>query len=438
MTSTISQEVWTRLQVHAHRVRGLCHYPGHAVDPSVWIVLLSQCHGAPLLPKLRVLDVDQLPLSELPLLFLLLGHSSLLRELYLSINDEQNATRVALLSLSAMLFETISTIAPDLNILYLDNHFPASSRSLQSLSRLTRLRELKLCDPEATVSSAALRAISSLKDLRVLFIEDINLGDSVGELRLEDGLHSLETLYMHVHPADLLRLVRAAQFASLKHFDVMLHCPDGVDPVGPLSSIAPHLPQTVHNLRLGFCDGPSTVPPSAPLAAVLEPMRPLKDLSQITIDSGAQKLSVGDSDLALLADLWPRMLNFTVADDKDKPRALSGSEPQPTFAALVDLARRCPELMWLALPCLDTSTLPPKGEIPVLNHGLRNLVFEWVVGETAPVDVAEAIHRIFPELDVESKPPPLGGAAASVPEERAGTKRWDPIREQLKALRRLE
>ncbi|KAI0710302.1 hypothetical protein C8T65DRAFT_648496, partial [Cerioporus squamosus] len=49
----IFDDAWTRLQDHARRIRGLCHYRTTVVFPTVWSTLLSQCQNRPLMPRLR-------------------------------------------------------------------------------------------------------------------------------------------------------------------------------------------------------------------------------------------------------------------------------------------------------------------------------------------------------------------------------------------------
>ncbi|KAI0800334.1 hypothetical protein C8Q74DRAFT_1214309 [Fomes fomentarius] len=426
LTNGVTDEGWSRLQHHASRVRGLCHYPGTSIHTTVWLAVMARSQGMTLLPRLRVLDVDHIPVADIALLLVLLSPSLL--ELYLSFrndvdpNDPVSGSSPVLSSVSGMLLESIAAVASDLTIFYMDEHFPAPSQNLKALSRLTKLRELKLCDPATTVTAPALRAISALSSLRTLSIEDLCLFGA--SLELEDGISSLETLYVHARPDDLSRLVHGSRFATLKHFDVLIHCEDGALPTDQLSSIFSHLPQTVHNIRMGFCDG--AVAPRSTLADLLMLMQPLKELLDLTIDAGAGKLTLGDTDMKVLADQWPRIRKFILADDKEQPRPIS--DPQPTFAALIDVARRCPALETLALPCLDTASLPPLEEIPLLRHSLHWLEFARYVGTSTPAEVAEAVDRLFPTIELEYNPD-------VTPASQEGAKAWHPVWDYLKTKR---
>ncbi|KAI0740674.1 hypothetical protein C8Q76DRAFT_200011 [Earliella scabrosa] len=377
---------------------------------------------------LRVLDVDHIPVADIALLLLLL--SPALLELYLSFHDDQPETdpRPPILpSVAGMLLESISSVAPDLTIFYMDEHFPAPSQHIRALGRLKKLKELKLCDPETTVDAAALRAISSLPSLKTLSIEDLRLYGA--PLDLEESIRALETLYVHANPDDLVRFIRASQFAVLKHLDIMIHCEDGQLPEEQLSCIFELLPLSVHNLRIGFCDGSATSPPAGPLTDLLRLAQPLKNLVDLTIDSGARKITIYDDDLKVLADLWPRLHKFVFADDKEHPRLQADS--RPTFAALSDLARRCPALETLAMPCLDATSLPPLDELPALTHGLHWLEFGRYIGDATAADVAEAVHRLFPALEFDYN-------TTIVPPAQEGVKPWHPVWDHLKTIHARE
>ncbi|RPD57354.1 hypothetical protein L226DRAFT_537456 [Lentinus tigrinus ALCF2SS1-7] len=426
LTDAITEEGWTRLLLHARRIRGLCHYRGTAIDPGVWAMLLTRSEGH-LMPRLRVLDISEIPIPDFPFVLLTLCPS--LSELYLSFQDDSGPNGRALPSIAAILIPSIVQIASDLTILYLDEHFPVPSESIASLERLSRLKELKLCDPETTVCAVGLRAISRLESLRVLSIEDLRLYGA--NVELADGLKSLETLYVHGSPGDIRILVQGSRFVALKHFDIMVHCEDGILPAESLASTVSSLPQTVHKLRLGFCDGDNTNPPSCSVADILQLVQPLKELTHISLDNGMRRITMSDADIKVLFDQWPRLHHFTLDEDKDRPRDLSVS--QPTYATLLDIATRCPDLESFAATYFDATSLPATVDVPAVPRHLRSLVFEYFLGDTPPESIARIIHLLFPSLDIEHD-----AALAAAASPRPGTRLWSLVLDALKTLRAQE
>ncbi|TFK83234.1 hypothetical protein K466DRAFT_589891 [Polyporus arcularius HHB13444] len=421
LTLPIADEPWTRLEVHARRVRGLCHYRTTTFFPATWSTLLSRCQGN-LLPRLRVLDINELPLSDFP--FLLLTLTSSLSELYLSFENDPGS---ALPQVAQMLLLTIVHAAPDLTILYLDEHFPVPSESVPSLGRLSRLKELKLCDPEITVNAHGLRAISQLPSLRVLSIEDLRLFGA--QVELGEGLQSLETLYLHGNPNDLRIFVQASRLSVLKHLDVMVHCEDGVFPAESFGAVVSSLPQTVHKVRMGFCDGESTNPPACSLTDILQLLQPLKELSQITFDNGMRRVTASDADTKVLIDQWPRLHRFALDEDKPNPR--QHSPPHPTFATLQDIALRCPELESFSTTYLDATHLPATADLPSTRHPLNSLAFDYFLGDTSPESIAQVVDLLFPSLEVSHK----ATVTASESPSRPGTRPWSLVLDALKTLR---
>ncbi|KAI0753447.1 hypothetical protein C8Q80DRAFT_1351706 [Daedaleopsis nitida] len=442
LDNSIADQDWLRLQHHASRIRGLCHYPCVSLHPSVWLALMArtQSQGIRLLPRLMVLDVDDMPLSDLGLLSIMLSPSLL--ELYISFHSDATQTtslvvvsidggqpaesqRPLLPPMAGMLLETIAATASDLTICYMDEHFPAPRQHLSSLGRLTKLKELKLYDPEMTVDADALRAISSLQQLQTLSIEDLRLDGK--PLELEDGYQALHTLYVHANPDDLLSLVRASRFTALKDVDFMIHCDDGKLPVDHFEHMFALLPITIYKIRLGFCDGPSTLPPAGPLADLLSSLQPLQGIRDLTIDTGARRLTGCDNELKMLADKWPGIRKFIFADDREHPRALS--DPHPTFLGLVDLATRCRSLDTVSMPSIDTAGLPPLEQLPVLRHPLRWLEFNHYVGDASAEELADALDRMFPSLEFKYN-------VKSLPTPQEGTKPWHKIWDALQSRRK--
>ncbi|KAI0710303.1 hypothetical protein C8T65DRAFT_192776 [Cerioporus squamosus] len=324
-----------------------------------------------------------------------------------------------------MLLMSIVQTARDLTILYLDEHYPIPSETVPMIGHLSRLKELKLCDPEITVNALGLRAISQLQSLRVLSIEDLRLYGA--HVELDDGLRSVETLYVHASPVDLRRFVQASKFSELQHFDVMSHCEDGVFPAESLASTVSFLPQTVHKVRLGFCDGESTNPPTCSLADILLLLQPLKELAHITLDNGMRRVAASDADTKVLFDQWPRLQRFALSEDKDTPRLFT--LPQPTFATLLDIARRCPELESFTTTYLDATTLPATADLPSTRHHLQSLSFDFVLGNTSPESIAEVVDRLFPYVAVKRD-----GADTAI-FLRPGTTPWCLVLDALKTLR---
>lgn len=380
------------------------------------------------MPRLRVLDISELLIPDFTFILLILTSS--LSELYLSFQDDSGANGLALPSIAAILLPSIVQIAFDLTILYLDEHFPVPTESIPVLGRLSRLKELKICDPETTISTAGLRAISELECLRVLFIEDLRLYGA--HVELADGLRLLETLYVHGSPDDIRLFVQGSQFSVLKHFDVMIHCEDGILPAEPFASTVASLPQTVHKLRLGFCDGDNTNAPACSLGDILQLVQPLKELSQITLDNGMRRITMSDADTKILFDQWPRLHRFALDEDKTRPREYFA--PHPTFATLLDMATRCPELESFATTYFDSSNPPTMITVPAAPRHLRSLVFDYVIGDTPPERIAQAIHLLFPSLDVEHD---AQAADAASPSEnlRPGTWPWSLVSDALKKLK---
>ena len=141
---------------------------------------------------------------------------------------------------------------------------------------------------------------------------------------------------------------------------------------------------------------------------------------------------MSDADTKVLFDQWPRLHRFALDEDKSRPREYFA--PHPTFATLLDMAARCPELESFTTTYFDSSNPPATITVPAAPRHLRSLVFDYVIGDTPPERIAQAIHLLFPSLDVEHD---AQAADAASPSEnlRPGTWPWSLVSDALKKLK---
>jgi hypothetical protein len=138
---------------------------------------------------------------------------------------------------------------------------------------------------------------------------------------------------------------------------------------------------------------PATEPPPIGIMYLMEPFLRLGELEEMDLRlyDVAECQSLSDEDIAQLASAWPNLKTLRISPLPDP-----GPAPHSTFASLYTMALHCSQLTHLSLT-LDLTHLPPRHEIPVLSHRLRELDL-WKSTTSHPLDVVHLLDRIFPSL----------------------------------------
>ena len=174
--------------------------------------------------------------------------------------------------------------------------------------------------------------------------------------------------------------------------------------------------------------------PPATLSAFITPLLALSSITVFHLTSHPHGFSVNNADVAALARGWPHIIELVLYS-----RAFNDPTSEPlhemvTSAALLTLARACPELRILALPglCVAEDELSPTkiSEVPLLAHGLEKLDLGRVMVTDASM-CALLLDRIFPQLDV-SEEEYLGPALQRIDDV---SEEWLPVKLALAAFR---
>ncbi|KAI0366705.1 hypothetical protein BV20DRAFT_1094302 [Pilatotrama ljubarskyi] len=135
---------------------------------------------------------------------------------------------------------------------------------------------------------------------------------------------------------------------------------------------------------------------------ILRPFLSFKDLSDVRLSARKDTLRITDDDIGEITRTWPKLRKMHISSSTPGPHDEgSPTSDRPTVRALVELARHCPSLESLTLPCLDISgsRLPSSDSVPVLRMPLSYLMFDSLVGEDeSDGKLAILLDRLFPNL----------------------------------------
>lgn len=403
LTGDIPAEAWSRLKTYAARVRGVTFSRKAGIDPSVWLTILEQCQGAPLLPNLR--KFHTIKLNTIHFIALRAFASPSLRDVFLEfyedLQGDQNPNAVA--PIAGLALQECSIIAPEITQLCVYPDMSIGREHLMCLSRFTRMEKLYLSD-HFSFDEDLLLSLVSLRDLMHLKVSVVLRGSTdSAPLDFSSGFQKLTELDIHGPPAHLARFILASSMPRLNNLSIWFgsHRPDGIEIA--LASICRHIDP--HVLTHFEIQAENFVQPPRFLMHLLEPLLPFANLEEVVVHIKA--LPLRDQDVVRIARAWPKLRvlrlkesHATLLDPNREP----GSVERPTVHALIALARHCPHLTCLCIPELDASVLPLVGSVPLMAHGPLDLCIQNLVGTEDIVtqfDVAGILDRLFPRLDLE-------------------------------------
>ncbi len=430
----VEPEEWQHFEEYTHRVREL-HYDADyelKVHPSVWTHLQEHYGHSPMLPQLKKLDVMAVsPYCVSPLLLLL--HPAL-RSLAIAFGrDMIISPPTAAMPPGAAVLEVVSGSSPDVHVLDLRHSFLMTMPAIGALADLRQLKKLVLCQcSQCSVSSCSpIWTVPLADSLRVcaLAVKDIPDTFAPGSFR------SLRELSVNGLPGDVVNFIRGIQPIALHTFNLIARRASRQVALPPhLSSVCGSLPATVEHFKLTFEAGRQT-DPLCGLSALLVHMRPLRNLTSLTLHGNATGVDLAGEDIRVLGELWPRLQSLSITrHPAPYPSRRSRLRETVTLQGLAEIARRCPALEVLSLPRLGAAELSfAESDIPVTSHGLRFIEFQDVCGAREPSAVASAIARLFPRLELDTSADEKSGCGGEWHGE------WQVVRSLLReAVRRAD
>ncbi|KAI1791787.1 hypothetical protein LXA43DRAFT_944802 [Ganoderma leucocontextum] len=248
---------------------------------------------------------------------------------------------------------------------------------LPRLAAMGNLRSLKLRLPAATINGAydhATRSFGALQDLH-LDCKHASLDYAIALLRLVSSPYLASVRLEECEcPTDSLS-------GSLLEFCTVLHAAFG---------------PTFRTIFLSMTLIGAPVVFEHPLVKHLEPLFHIRELTEFcfrtALASGNVSIPVSESDLAAMAESWPRLrhldLNYVPVAER------------PGLRTLLSFARHCPSLTSLNLPCIDArdveflSPCPPHLSLTfcsVSDCGWDSLIPD-------PEGLAQFLKALFPNL----------------------------------------
>lgn len=427
-TEEMQDREWFRLRAYSAFVQVLTANTAD-IHASTWLYVEQFTRDRPMLPhirKLRWSPGSPQYASELPLLV-----GPFLTSLEI---DYKKYLRVKFppdpwwdLSFRMLLSSALS-IATQLK------HFSLRAKDARLSSvfveKFKAITSFHVDTPDFPVSSETLRVLSSLPHLERLELYGIPSHTAIGR-----GFLSLRELELHTMPShngffdafsSNLRNLLIDNYPSThaQEFESSCHT---------WARCFPSLERLECDTEGIHEDDPDA--PPATLSAFITPLLALSSITVFRLTSHPHGFSVNDADAAALARWWPRIVELVLYT-----RGVNDvSEEEPlhemvTSAALVTLARACPELRILALPglCVAEDELSPTkiSEVPLLAHGLEKLDLGRVIVADASM-CALLLDRIFPQLDV-SEEEYLGPALQRLDDV---SQEWLPVKLALAAFR---
>lgn len=467
----ITPAEWARFCSYAVRVREISYSPP-GVDPLIWTILARKCQGEPLFPRLRLIVAWGVTKHDVPALVSLLSPS--LRNFYLQAAGPLNPQSALQLCAGLMvLFQTLVDIAPDLTELdwLVPCNWRFGTRFLVRIGHLQSLRTIRLlrspsvtpteiCLQSSTQVPAAetplLQALAAIPPLRYLSL-DVGLADLHRKIKTISGLtfEALHTLHVTGGPAPMLAtFVHSLRLPALQSLAVDTSLSVSLTFSTLTSStledqlrrICANLPRSLQE----FCwqhEGESTPSSgiSSDILCILEPLLSFGRLHCVNFElaSCTFPLHITDDDVARLSAAWPNIQTLCI-ETSPETQIVSTNDIHPTIATQATFAQHCPKLSELALPSLDLSSIHLLTDVPLLpQHPLEHLsVSAAICGDASLVQIAAALDRLFPKLDVDRlfvTPAQLSdtnnSATSSLP---SGWKTIQEIVEALQRARRCE
>ncbi|KAI8978214.1 hypothetical protein BD414DRAFT_494939 [Trametes punicea] len=420
---------WARFDRYAGYVKELTNVmDDESVSGWIWALMSKryQTHG-PLLPRIEVLHFDRISPLHAPFVHALFSptltvisftYGHLVLDGPISVEEQQ-----------ASIIESIQplfTHAPNATFLWLDfgtvddGQVAPSVQDLQCISLFPHLACLHL-DPYVFLEPPLLKMLSFLKSLQKLSI-GVKLGD-VDDLPLSaEAFTGLNHLDLTGTPADVATFARAIKSKSIEWlgltlsdgtFDTELSVRGVEDSLrtifgkvsGTLLEVHLMCPQYFDEARIDV--GP-----------ILHSFHVLRVVETVHIWF-LQEQQCHLSNDALLAALTssPSLahfsLSYTVEDPREGPPE-RGPRYRLDIFALAEVARRCPNLVWLSLSGIWARPPPPPLEsIPFVNHPLKRLELpDFPKGHACPI-TALSLNKIFPSLILAPPHRPDAGTALS-------------------------
>ncbi|KAH9829589.1 uncharacterized protein C8Q71DRAFT_843686 [Rhodofomes roseus] len=409
ITEDITPKQWSRFQEYARRVRGLrwIHFIASTMMDIVWVILERHSADQPLLPRLHTLVVHGVDVSKPAPLSLLLSPS--IRTLRMSFADgpiRPGARTNPFLRQSAtgVLIQLVVAALPDLSSFSIDSGMPSDvpSRYLTSLTQLHRLERLELVYSNAVVDHQVLQHISHMTSLKALDLKiSFNGLSNSDRLHLGEAFTGLEELNVSGSAHDIQRLfesdaVRCPNLTSL--------CLTGLETVSTealkdaVAAACKKLSQSLNEVNM-FVSG-DTFSTTLSLMDVLQPYLSFREMENMSIELDGCIPRMDDEAALACASAWPDLHSFS-AHYGPASRRPAQFPKQPTVAALIEFARRCPRLDFLTLSILDVRTLPPPRSVaPIGQESLSLLQTRmYIGGKTANLlDLAIILDLLFPRL----------------------------------------
>ncbi|OBZ65148.1 hypothetical protein A0H81_14866 [Grifola frondosa] len=392
LSGEISQEEWKRFCEYAKLVREVAHdsFCENMVESWVWVYLMRQSRGEPLLPCLRSLGwVQSHPFSTI----LLAVISPSLRKLDLEFgydHADYGTIRKQECSID-MLLRNVFSQAP--NIWNLTISSLAHPSTLIAITRLTQLRKLDISKSAAVLDTGLLFHLSTLENLVDLGIK-VDFDDAPNFV----GFYALKILRAEVH-SDVTQVLNTIFSPQLETLGISQIPSTTLLMASRLMNEVRSRFGSLHTLHYTILSDKARsssahVTAVLPLGDVVEPLLHLGTLEDVSLDFGGREVAVSDKYLDDVANAWPRLTSFSL---KHKCGTTI-----PSGNVLLSFARRCPALKTLLLPSLDISDGAFSYNWPLMSHELYVLGLTMSAGGAIQhtESLGLAIDLIFPNLSV--------------------------------------
>ncbi|TFY57626.1 hypothetical protein EVJ58_g6912 [Rhodofomes roseus] len=307
-------------------------------------------------------------------------------------------------SATGVLIQLVVAALPDLSSFSIDSGMPSDvpSRYLTSLTQLHRLERLELVYSNAVVDHQVLQHIYHMTSLKALDLKiSFNGLSNSDRLHLGEAFTGLEELNVSGSAHDIQRLfesdaVRCPNLTSL--------CLTGLEAVSTealkdaVAAACKKLSQSLNEVNM-FVSG-DTFSTTLSLMDVLQPYLSFREMENMSIELDGCIPRMDDEAALACASAWPDLHSFS-AHYGPASRRPAQFPKQPTVAALIEFARRCPRLDFLTLSILDVRTLPPPRSVaPIGQESLSLLQTRmYIGGKTANLlDLAIILDLLFPRL----------------------------------------